>query len=89
MNRILTTVALFAFFVTLPGVSLFAKTRDEKAEAKLRAKAEKIHLGVITLDTHSDISTSNFTDTVDYSQDLSTRGNIPKDAKRAGSISRG
>ena len=82
-------VALFAFFATLPGVSLFAQTNESKAEAKLRAKALKIHKSVITLDTHNDISTSNFTDTVDYSQDLSTQGNIPKDAKRAGSISRG
>lgn len=78
MKRILTTVALFAFFMTLPGVSLFAQTRDDKAEAKLRAKAEKIHKDVITLDTHNDISTSNFTDARNYSQDLSTQVNIPK-----------
>ncbi|HQZ81909.1 MAG TPA: dipeptidase [Pyrinomonadaceae bacterium] len=78
MKRILTTVALLALFVSLPGVSLFAQTRDDKAEAKLRAKALKIHKEVITLDTHNDISTSNFTDAVNYSQELSTQVNLPK-----------
>ncbi|MEZ5421510.1 MAG: dipeptidase [Pyrinomonadaceae bacterium] len=78
MKRILTGIAAAAFFLSLPGISLFAQTRDDKAEAKLRAKALKIHKKVITLDTHNDISTRNFTDAVNYSQDLNTQVNIPK-----------
>lgn len=42
------------------------------------AKARKIHEEVITLDTHNDISTTNFTETVNYTQDLPTQVNIPK-----------
>ncbi|MCZ2390689.1 MAG: dipeptidase [Acidobacteria bacterium] len=64
--------------MTLPGISAFAQTRDEKAEAKLRAKAEKIHKSVITLDTHNDISTRNFTLERNYTQDLDTQVNLPK-----------
>ncbi|MCC6452241.1 MAG: membrane dipeptidase, partial [Acidobacteria bacterium] len=77
MKKILTTLALFSLLVSLPSAAVFGQTTD-KAEAKLRAKAEKIHKSVITLDTHNDISTSNFTDTSNYSQDLNTQVNIPK-----------
>jgi len=78
MKRILTAIAVMAIFATLPGLSIFAQTRGDKAEAKLRAKALKIHKEVITLDTHNDISTSNFTDKVNYTQELSTQVNLPK-----------
>jgi len=78
MKRILTGIAAAAFFLSLPGISLFAQTNGDKAEAKLRAKALKIHKKVITLDTHNDISTRNFTDAVNYSQNLNTQVNIPK-----------
>lgn len=77
MKKILTTLALFSLLVSPPSAAVFGQTTD-KAEAKLRAKAEKIHKSVITLDTHNDISTSNFTDTSNYSQDLNTQVNIPK-----------
>ncbi len=69
---------MVAVFATLPGLSVLAQTRGDKAEAKLRAKALKIHKEVITLDTHNDISTSNFTDKVNYTQRLSTQVNLPK-----------
>lgn len=77
MKKILTTLALLSLLVSLPSAAVFGQTTDN-AEAKLRAKAEKIHKSVITLDTHNDISTSNFTDTSNYSQDLNTQVNIPK-----------
>tara|TARA_R110002096_G_scaffold434442_2_gene656004 strand:+ start:30351 stop:31634 length:1284 start_codon:yes stop_codon:yes gene_type:complete len=41
-------------------------------------KARKIHERVITLDTHADINTSNFTAEKNYSQELSTQVNLPK-----------
>lgn len=47
-------------------------------EAALIAKAKKIHSEVITLDTHNDINTSNFTTDVNYTQDLRTQVNLPK-----------
>ncbi len=40
--------------------------------------AQKIHDRVITLDTHADINTSNFTAEKNYSQELSTQVNLPK-----------
>ncbi|MCC6824512.1 MAG: dipeptidase [Acidobacteria bacterium] len=78
MKQILSAIAMVAVFATLPGLSVLAQTRGDKAEAKLRAKALKIHKEVITLDTHNDISTSNFTDKVNYTQRLSTQVNLPK-----------
>ena len=45
---------------------------------KLFEKANKIHNNVITLDTHCDINIKNFTDSINYSQNLKTQCNIPK-----------
>jgi len=44
----------------------------------LLAKAKEIHDRVITLDTHNDINVRNFTDSVNYTQRLSTQVNLPK-----------
>jgi microsomal dipeptidase-like Zn-dependent dipeptidase len=49
-----------------------------RGEAALIARARKIHDAAITLDTHNDISATNFTDAVNYTQDLPTQVNIPK-----------
>ena len=45
---------------------------------RLFEKANKIHNNVITLDTHCDINLKNFTDSINYSQNLNTQCNIPK-----------
>ncbi len=47
-------------------------------ENALIAKAKKIHQNIITLDTHNDISVKNFTDSLNYSNDIDTQVNIPK-----------
>jgi membrane dipeptidase len=44
----------------------------------LTAKARKIHERVMTLDTHNDISPSNFTTVCTYTMDLPTQVNLPK-----------
>jgi microsomal dipeptidase-like Zn-dependent dipeptidase len=72
MKQILTGVILFALTAT----SLFAQAATD--EAALIAKARKIHKDVITLDTHDDINTANFTKDKNYSQDLPTQVNLPK-----------
>ena len=46
--------------------------------------AKAIHEKVITLDTHDDINTANFTTEKNYTMDLSTQVNIPK--MRAGGL---
>lgn len=47
-------------------------------DAALIEKAKGIHERVITLDTHADINTSNFTYERNYTQDLPTQVNLPK-----------
>jgi len=49
-----------------------------ETEADLVARAQGIHERVITLDTHDDINTANFTAETNYTMDLSTQVNLPK-----------
>lgn len=49
-----------------------------KAESDLIKKAKGIHERVITLDTHNDINTDNFTADKNYTQRLSSQVNLPK-----------
>ena len=44
----------------------------------LEATARKIHENIITIDTHDDINVKNFTDSINYTQDLETQVNLPK-----------
>ncbi len=47
-------------------------------EEALLAKAKAIHERVITLDTHCDINLKNFTDSINYTQDLDNQVTLPK-----------
>ena len=49
-----------------------------ESEQQLIARAKGIHDRVITLDTHNDINTTNFTVSNNYTQDLDTQVNLPK-----------
>ena len=53
------------------------KTETSK-EDQLLADAKAIHERVITLDTHCDINVKNFTDSLNYTQDLDTQITLPK-----------
>ncbi len=76
MKSFITLLITIAFLFSFSSPAINAqKLTDEKA---LIAKAKKIHAEVITLDTHNDINTSNFTDAVNYTQDLPTQVNLPK-----------
>ena len=44
----------------------------------LLEKAKIIHDNIITLDTHCDIDVNNFTESINYSQNINTQCNIPK-----------
>lgn len=74
MTRLFTLLILAS--LTFGPTTLLAQSSTD--EAALIAKARKIHEKVITLDTHNDINVSNFTDTVNYTQDLNTQVNLPK-----------
>ena len=76
MKRFLAALMAAAILLPLASVGVLAqKTNDEAA---LIAKAKKIHAEVITLDTHNDIDVRNFTDAVNYTQNLPTQVNLPK-----------
>ena len=49
-----------------------------ESEAALIQRAQAIHDGVITLDTHHDISPANFVEDRNYTMDLDTQVNLPK-----------
>ena len=51
---------------------------EAPSEEDIMAQAKEIHDRVLTLDTHCDIRTSNFTEEVNYTQDLSTQVTLPK-----------
>lgn len=76
MKRFLSSIVAVAILAALPGAGLMAQAAGD--EAALIARAKKIHAEVITLDTHNDINTSNFTDKVNYTQELPNQVNIPK-----------
>jgi len=49
-----------------------------ESEEQLVSRAREIHDRVITLDTHADINTQNFTATRNYTQNIDTQVNLPK-----------
>src|SRR5687768_13577702 len=76
MKRFTIYLLTAAIFLSFSGVPASAQTSP--VDEKLIAKAKKIHTDVITLDTHNDINTANFTEAVNYTQDLPTQVNLPK-----------
>ena len=50
----------------------------KKDSLALIERAKAIHERVITLDTHDDIDVTNFTDSVNYTQDLNAQVTLPK-----------
>jgi len=63
------------FFLFL---SLSCMERADSEHKKLIEKVRKIHTDVITIDTHDDINVKNFTDSINYTQELSTQVDLPK-----------
>lgn len=77
MKRFLAALITLSIFLTFSGITINAQ-KFSTDEEKLIEKAKKIHAEVITLDTHNDINTANFTETVNYTQNLQTQVNLPK-----------
>jgi membrane dipeptidase len=79
MQTITTYSFLLLLFPLLWG-SCQEKTKKETemTNEALTEKAQKIQDDVITLDTHVDINVKNFTDSINYTQDLDTQVNLPK-----------
>ena len=87
--KLVTAITFFAAFLTAcsedaaptqssaPAAEPVASVAVE-TEQQLVERALGIHERVITLDTHADINTSNFTPEVNYTSDLDTQVNLPK-----------
>src|SRR5687768_15716008 len=76
MKKFLSAMLTLAITVSFHDFGVYAQTTTD--EAALLAKAKKIHADVITLDTHNDINVANFTEAVNYTQNLPTQVNLPK-----------
>jgi membrane dipeptidase len=63
---------LFAF--------LLLQCQEKKPEMTVATvqKAQQVHLKTTILDTHDDINVKNFTDSLNYTQDIDTQVNLPK-----------
>ena len=77
MRKLLSSI-LFLSIITF--FSCTTNTQDDTimSEDQIVAKAKDIHARVITMDTHNDINIKNFTDSVNYTQDLDNQVNLPK-----------
>jgi membrane dipeptidase len=64
------------FYVIVFSVFVFSCSVAKKEESLLE-KSKSIHKKVMTLDTHVDINVSNFTDSINYTQKLSSQVNLP------------
>jgi len=65
---------------SLFGIVLLISCAEKKPKTAdtLEEKARQIHQEVITIDTHVDINVNNFTDSINYTQNLNTQLNLPK-----------
>ncbi len=70
-TKIVSIISLFLLIMTS------CKSELSK-EDQLLADAKAIHKRVITLDTHCDINVKNFTDSLNYTQELDTQITLPK-----------
>ena len=77
----LTFKKTFLFYL-LTIIVVFSSCENQKdsdmTQEQLLAMAKDIHNRVITLDTHCDINVNNFTDSVNYTQDLRSQVTLPK-----------
>ena len=69
------------FFIVLAGALILNSCQEKATDMtndQMIAIAKDIHEKVITLDTHCDINVKNFTDSINYTQDLESQVTLPK-----------
>ncbi|MEZ4792819.1 MAG: dipeptidase [Gelidibacter sp.] len=75
-------LALLLLILTIVSCKNDSKPMNTTATSQdsiaLIERAKAIHERVITLDTHCDINIKNFTDTINYTQNLESQVNLPK-----------
>lgn len=67
----------FIVFVCILSM-LSCKQETTSSAENLEENAQKIHNKIVTLDTHVDINVLNFTDSLNYTQNLNTQVDLPK-----------
>ncbi len=79
MNKSIILIAIFVLSIACKEKSnISSETSTSMTEAQVLAKAKEIHKNVMTLDTHCDINVKNFTDSINYTQKLTSQVNLPK-----------
>lgn len=79
MNKSIILIAILILSIACKeGNTPPPETPTPMTEADILAKAEAIHKNVMTLDTHCDINVKNFTDSINYTQKLTSQVNLPK-----------
>lgn len=76
-----TTQSLLVLLIALSFSCKKAENPTPKSslsEAEITEKAKAIQQEVITLDTHCDFNVNNFTDSINYTQNLNTQITLPK-----------
>ena len=78
MIRLFSAIIIVLFAVNCSSPEQNKEENVTLSEEEIMEKAKGIHERVITLDTHCDINTANFTAETNYSQDLDTQVTLPK-----------
>ncbi|WP_299764675.1 dipeptidase [uncultured Dokdonia sp.] len=79
MNKSIILVALLVLSIACKeSTTESSEMTTPMTEAEILAKAKEIHKNVMTLDTHCDINVKNFTDSINYTQKLTSQVNLPK-----------
>lgn len=76
--KLFPTILICAFLAIISCDKPAEKTENNMTESQIIAKAKEIHKNVMTLDTHCDINVRNFTDSINYTQRLTSQVNLPK-----------
>ena len=79
MNKLILLITILILSTACKeGTKDQPETTKPMTEAAILAKAKEIHKNVMTLDTHCDINVKNFTDSINYTQKLTSQVNLPK-----------
>lgn len=79
MKQILMTLSIFFLVLSCKNDSKTTNSSSTMNDSiALIERAKDIHNRIITIDTHCDINIKNFTDTLNYTQNLSSQVNLPK-----------
>lgn len=78
MKQLLATTCILLLFSCQQKEAKTTPEITKMTEEALLVKAKEIHKNVMTLDTHCDINVKNFTDSINYTQKLTSQVNLPK-----------